>query len=224
MDSSLFPTFQSALIASKHMFCLPPSGLGSGSLFPWLCWSIWKSHNSRLFENRPVSPSETLTKAVSDAWEWQQAQHKDPSTLQKEPSPRPPHLNHGITCFTYEAWRSDTKSAGYEWIFLNSDGSEILKDSGFDPHIGSPLMVEAIALRSALLQGLDMGFTSLTIKSDAQILIRAISSQKQTKEVYDLLFDIQALASMFSAILFCFIPISENDRVDSLAKLALCNS
>ncbi|CAA7016425.1 unnamed protein product [Microthlaspi erraticum] len=75
-----------------------------------------------------------------------------------------------------------------------------------------------MTIRSALNHALEIRFTCIHLKSNVQDLIGAISSQEQIKEVYGILFDIQALASMFSSIRFSFIPRLENSSADCLAK------
>ncbi|CAA7025072.1 unnamed protein product [Microthlaspi erraticum] len=77
-----------------------------------------------------------------------------------------------------------------------------------------------MAIRSALNQALDHSITNIKLYSDAQDLIRAINSQEQVKEIYGLLFDIFTLVSMFTSILFHFVPRSKNLLADSLAKIA----
>ncbi|CAA7022344.1 unnamed protein product [Microthlaspi erraticum] len=81
-------------------------------------------------------------------------------------------------------------------------------------------MAEALAIRSALSQALKKGFLNLHVKSDAQDLIRALTAQEKIKEINSLLFDINSLASLFTSIVFCFIPRSGNREADSLATLA----
>ncbi|CAA7025058.1 unnamed protein product [Microthlaspi erraticum] len=86
--------------------------------------------------------------------------------------------------------------------------------------ISSPLMAEAMAIRSVLNQALDHGITNIKLYSDAQDLIRVINSQEQVKEIYGLLFDIFTFVSMFTSISFHFVPRSKNFLGDSLAKIA----
>ncbi|CAA7018490.1 unnamed protein product [Microthlaspi erraticum] len=90
-----------------------------------------------------------------------------------------------------------------------------------DRFVSSPLMMEAIAIRSALHFALENGFSHIRLNSDAQDLIRALVSQEYIKEIYGLLFDIHALAFCFSSISFNFVPRSVNFLSDSIAKSAL---
>ncbi|XP_024009950.1 uncharacterized protein LOC112085153 [Eutrema salsugineum] len=217
-------SFTDALIASKLSKCLPPTGVGIGPIFPWICWSIWKSRNSLLFEERRFSPEDTITKAITDAREWQLAQTPEPGNNPSHSSaPTPLHQPGSIVCFTDGAWRADIKTAGIGWILFEEGGSEITKNRSTIPFVNSPLIAEALAIREALNHGLLLGLTSIKIKSDAQLLIRAINMHEQIKEIYGLLFDIHALASLYSSSSFYFILRSENSRADAFVKLSLCN-
>ena len=53
---------------------LPPSGIGAGTLAPWICWSLWSSGNLLIFEKRSFTPEETIQKAITDTREWLMAQ------------------------------------------------------------------------------------------------------------------------------------------------------
>ncbi|CAA7032489.1 unnamed protein product [Microthlaspi erraticum] len=65
-NPNLLQSFSAALTTSKTWICLPPIGAGSGSLFPWICWAIWKARNTLIFEERLFQPVETMHKAITD--------------------------------------------------------------------------------------------------------------------------------------------------------------
>ncbi|CAA7031280.1 unnamed protein product [Microthlaspi erraticum] len=81
-------------------------------------------------------------------------------------------------------------------------------------------MAEALSIRSALNHALENRYTKLVLKSDAQDLVLAITALEPIKEIYGLLFDIQALASLFTSVSFVFVPRSQNSKADLLAKSA----
>lgn len=98
-ETSTIAEFIAGFTASKHLICLPPIGLASVSLFPWVCWSICSARNYLCFENRTFSPQDTLNKALVEARDWQYAQTTtEPQTVKKKAgnlTPIPPDY---ITC------------------------------------------------------------------------------------------------------------------------------
>ncbi|CAG7882731.1 unnamed protein product, partial [Brassica rapa] len=54
--------------------CLPPTGIVSGQLAPWILWQIWCARNQLVFEGKTTSAEETMTKAMSMAREWTNSQ------------------------------------------------------------------------------------------------------------------------------------------------------
>ncbi|CAA7044658.1 unnamed protein product [Microthlaspi erraticum] len=106
------------------------------------------------------------------------------------------------------------------YCFVDSTGKETKRGHSAERHVSSPVIAEALALRSALNQALEDGIPNLLVLSDAHDLIRAINSQEQIKSIFGILFDIHALASLFDSISFSFILRSENVITDSIAKFA----
>ncbi|CAA7020449.1 unnamed protein product [Microthlaspi erraticum] len=224
LDSAHFQSFPVTLTSSKDWISLPPTGVGNGPLFPWICWSLWKSRNFSLFEDRQFSPEDTMSKAIREAIEWQQAQYPSKTNQKRSNLATKTATNpNAFTCFTDGAWCKDTCIGGAGWIFFDKEGNEQHRDQSAERFVSSSLMAKAMAIRSALNQALDHGHTNLTLHSDAQDLIRVINSQEQSKEIYGLLFDIYTLASMFDSISFHFVARSKNLLADSLAKIAKAN-
>ncbi|CAA7029794.1 unnamed protein product [Microthlaspi erraticum] len=211
-------SFEASVKFLKRLVCLPPTGISSGPLFPWICWTIWSARNYRIFEDRIFTPEDTNLKSIQDAREWQEAQDLEKKPHQATPRATNQRTLHPDTviCFTDGAWKQETAIAGAGWIFTSREGSNLDSGSLAEPFVSSPLMAEAIAIRSALIQALEKNFLHLQIKSDAQDLIRALTSQEKIKEIYGLLFDIQSLAKLFTSISFRFVPRSENREADFL--------
>ncbi|KAG2289674.1 hypothetical protein Bca52824_049278 [Brassica carinata] len=66
--------FKEALKLGTKLTNLPPTGLHMGPLFPCIVWNIWITRKLKIFENMVFKPAETLSKAIADAREWQEAQ------------------------------------------------------------------------------------------------------------------------------------------------------
>lgn len=57
--------------------CLPPTGLTSKALAPWILWNLWKARNKFVFEGSSASPEDTLSLAIKLAREWETKQSTD---------------------------------------------------------------------------------------------------------------------------------------------------
>ncbi|CAA7044065.1 unnamed protein product [Microthlaspi erraticum] len=213
--------FTRSLVNAKTMICLPPTGFHLGPIFPWLVWAIWTARNYLVFEDRPFSPENTIHKALSEAKEWQNAQSNIDTTKPHTRNQKPHRIyEDSVTCFTDGAWSLDTGIAGAGWIFLDSLGVELGSGQSAEKFVLSPTMAEALSIRYALNHALENRYTNLILKSDAQDLVLAITAQEPIKEIYGLLFDIHALASLFCSVSFVFVPRSQNSKADLLAKSA----
>ena len=90
--------------------------------------------------------------------------------------------------------------------------------------ITSPLVAEAIALRSGLLSAVELEHQKLNAFSDNLTLIRAINNDLQVKEIFGIVKDIQRISSAFVEISFSHLSRSLNVEADRLAKLSLFSS
>ncbi|KAG5414406.1 hypothetical protein IGI04_001973 [Brassica rapa subsp. trilocularis] len=190
---------------------LPPSGIRIGSLFPWICWSIWIARNHKIFQKRSFEAKEVLSKAISDTREWQSAQEQKINKENLPSKPTPP-----------------TQAVAFDTVIVHTDAAwrETEQGSTSEDFVPSPLVAEGLAIREALLQAQAYGFNKLLINSDAQIIIRAISERDSIKELCGILQDIQNLSCYLSVSIFRFIPRKDNMAADGLAKSALalaCN-
>ncbi|XP_019096504.1 PREDICTED: uncharacterized protein LOC109130877 [Camelina sativa] len=54
---------------ANKLTCLPPTGVGTSPIAPWLLWSIWTTRNQLIFNKKIVSAEETLSLAMQRAKE-----------------------------------------------------------------------------------------------------------------------------------------------------------
>ncbi|XP_056865875.1 uncharacterized protein LOC130511947 [Raphanus sativus] len=134
-----------------------------------------------------------------------------------EPNPRKTSL----AIFTHAAWNPSTRAAGLGWIVDDRDSSSSSSHSATSEHVSSPLMAEALAVRSAINFALIQGFSSLSIFSDAKALIDTINHKEMKTEIFGMLQDIYLSALSFMSISFISIPRAANEKADSIAKQAL---
>ena len=221
-DPTQFGSFNEAFLGSTMATNLPPLGV-STALFPWIVWGIWTARNSLIFENRHYTPLDIISKSIRMAREWSNAQ------LTSTPNPPTHHsreLQPLITppfvfCFTDAAWQAGSNRAGCGWILKDHRDDFLKQGTGTFNNTSSPLMAEALAVRSALLIALDMGITRICIKSDCQALVATIFSKKHPADLHGITRDIELLSLSFNCISFVFISRNLNCAADTLAKSAL---
>ncbi|CAA7021923.1 unnamed protein product [Microthlaspi erraticum] len=220
VEEQSFTSVKEGISKLKTLTCLPPIGIDGGTLAPWILWSIWLSRNSKIFSNRRTSAKETLNLALIRAREWTSAQGEQRVSTQKAGSIRtmPPI---GIQCHTDGAWNEERKAGGMGWTF-HEDQKLIGQGSKAMEHIGSPIVAEGMAIRLALNQALDLGFTSLHVASDSAQVITAINSGDPLSEIYGILQDISYLSLLFRSVTFVSTPRKANILADASAKLSLC--
>lgn len=210
----------------RKRLVLPPSGLGLGPLYPWICWNLWLSRNQKVFSDRTFSEGETLGKAIVAAREWQEAQKVPISPVlsgQKAPDVSGGLLRNVTSVKTDAAWRKEEKVAGLSWIFSSLPAGAVSRFSAGCENVSSPLMAECLAIRSALFKALDLGIINLSLQTDCQVLAKVISSQILLVEVQGILADIFICISKFSSFVCKFIPRAANVETDTLAKSVLEN-
>ncbi|XP_048596370.1 uncharacterized protein LOC106358899 [Brassica napus] len=197
--------FSDALKHCKSSVCLPPLRILS-YIFPWVCWSLWTARNKLIFEDRKISHEESVSKAISNAREWNSAQ----SVTSPPPEPRHKMLNipdqDVLTLgFSDVAWNKETNTAAYGCIFFNKEGQIIHQESCVERHVSSPLTAEALALRWTINKALSRGYNSICFNTDCRSLLVAITSRPPPAEFFGIIQDIDFLSFNFAAVSFKFI-------------------
>lgn len=106
------------------------------------------------------------------------------------------------------------------WIFTDPSCSRLSQGSVIHDLVSTPLVAEALALRSAILSSVNLEITNLAILSDNSTLIRAINNDTQVKEIVGIVKEIQHVSSVFVGITFSHISRLSNTDADRLAKQA----
>ncbi|XP_013720458.1 uncharacterized protein LOC106424252 [Brassica napus] len=201
-----------------ELTCLRPVGIVATQLAPWLICSLWTSRNNMIFNNKIVTIEEVISRAISSAKEWKNAQGQDEP---KKPSQRKiedvPHYDTVLQ--TDAAWTETTGTTGLGWAIKTARGTQRFSNS--TTFVTSPLMAESLAMREAIKKSKELGIRSLRCESDSSQLIKALSSSFEPLEIYGIISDIKIEASSFDVISFCWIPRERNVDGDSLAKAAL---
>lgn len=126
-----------------------------------------------------------------------------------------------VTCKTDAAWNKSSNKAGLAWVFIEITDAKKNQGSMTQDFVTSPLIAEALALRSGLVSAADMNLTQIHIFSDNSTLIRAINNDMQIKEIYEIITDIQQIASAFVDISFSHLSRNFNSETYTLAKNAI---
>lgn len=199
--------------------CLPPAGITSGSLFPWVLWSIWKARNKFVFEGHSASPEDTLSAAIALAREWSQDVTKEsPNALRSPPQqiPSPPGT---VVVRSDAAWSSVSKKAGLGWVILDEAETNSFQSSASP--VLSPLAAEGLALREAVKHCRGEGRNRTSFELDSAQLVKALNSGPPSKELYCITADVNYFISAFEFVSFVWIPRERNSTADCLAKDAL---
>lgn len=179
IDPSDWTAFKPTLQTSYSWTLLPPIG-SSANLFPWICWFLWISRNNLLFQNRNLPPQELISKSIAAVREWIAAEPQKAPTSRSTRRP-PPICDCPATttlCYTDAAWKIESKAAGLAWIFTDLATQDINRGTTAQDHVSSAIMAEALAIRGALLHAISLNITHIWIRSDSQLLIRAITSRR----------------------------------------------
>lgn len=222
-------TVSSLLQQSRKMLSLPPVGLGTTPLYPWVLWTLWTNRNKLMYEDKAFSEQDTVLKAIQDARAWKAAQSHDklPSlpqcVVQKLPVSIPvPNANaYTWSSFSDAAWNSSTGDCGLGWLLRDADNTIAERSSSHRRYVPSALVAEALAVKAAISAALSSHVSSVCIYSDSKTLISLLKSQGQDVVLKGVLHDISVLARSFSSIFYFYVPRSANVEADLLAKAAL---
>lgn len=199
--------------------CLPPTGITTGQLAPWIIWQIWCARNQLCFEGKVISEEDILTRAVCQAREWLNAQDKKTSKPRSQVKQTPPPPNCTVVQ-TDAAWKASNNMAGFGWNLSDTEG-RVSTFTGAESFVGSALAAEGLAMREALKKCKALGIKRLRCESDSAQLIKAINSNTPKPEIYGIVSDILELSSFFDVICFSWISRERNSIADELAKLGL---
>ncbi|KAG5396048.1 hypothetical protein IGI04_017862, partial [Brassica rapa subsp. trilocularis] len=207
----------------RRLVCLPPAGIATGQLAPWILWHLWLARNEHIFNNKEVTPATIIGKAVAAAREWLQAQEttstETPTRQQEE---EPTILTTSTIVQTDAAWREDLQLAGLGWCV--GERNEKLSILAHCHYVSSPLVAEGLALREALQFCIEKNIRMMRCETDSLVLIKALNSGPPVAELYGIVADIACLSLAFDSISFSWIKRGKNGDADALAKQTLWNA
>ena len=194
-------------------------------VFPWIMWYIRKARNEKLFNNKDITPLDTIQIAMREAESWTIAQLtpimedtvmnealEDVSTMIQ--APEPPRWR----CQVDASWISSREDTGLGFVILDARATSLFGAKRAHT-TESPLHAEAEGLIWAMLESLNRGYMSLHFESDCQQLVNLI--QRDDEECPTLapeLDEIKAICSSFDIFSIAYVSWSLNICVDGLAK------
>ncbi|KAF3513929.1 hypothetical protein F2Q69_00001844 [Brassica cretica] len=110
-----------------------------------------------------TSPHEVIIKATTACKEWECAQNKQiiPAQQKNPYLPPPQPLADTVMCYTDAAWKSNLRAVGLAWIFTDHNITEISRGSCYQDNVSSPLLAEALSVRSALTQAASLNLNQI---------------------------------------------------------------
>lgn len=216
-------TFKKAITRFRKATCLPPTRVMT-NIMPWICWTIWKDRNSLIFKGKCLGPENIAAKALGLAREWKNTQQGQQTKEKKLPQVRLNQISLRqdlIECKTDAAWNEEQRRAGLAWVFKGVTLSSPDRGSTTQDFVNSPLIAEALAVRSGLCMAATLELSKLKVFSDNSTLIAEINNKHHMKEIVGIIRDIQEISSKFDSITFFHIPRKNNEEADLLAKHAL---
>ncbi|XP_009105597.2 uncharacterized protein LOC103831468 [Brassica rapa] len=222
IDSRRLLDLNTAWQGLSKLVCLPPTGISTGPLAPWILWSLWLARNNRLFNNKISTPEEIVSRATAAAQEWLKEQRTEPPNTKDTRVLGPPRETDSSRLQTDAAWRADLQCAGLGWTIIEKDQSTT--HLSYCYFVSSPLVAEALAVRDALAHCRALGILRLRCQTDSQQLVKALATKDPNPEIYGIVSDTLILASSFDSISFEWLPRAQNNVADALAKQALYNA
>ncbi|KAL0718774.1 hypothetical protein Bca4012_068097 [Brassica carinata] len=183
--------------------CLPPVGIVSGQLAPWIVWHVWTARNKLIFNDKVIIVEEVVTQAVAAAREWLNAQKKEGGRT--------------------SASRTYREASSQEVIVhLMQHGRRRTGFQGLDGLSKTREEQKALAMRATVRKSKELGLRHIRCESDSAQLIKALRSTTEPPEIYGIVADIRIERSFFESFSFVWIPRGGNSVADRLAKQALC--
>ncbi|XP_043717635.1 uncharacterized protein LOC122665544 [Telopea speciosissima] len=198
----------------------------------FICWYLWCVRNDQVFNGKVWTPLDVLHTAEMAYQEFFNAALKsnalsETGVIGSMPGSRfngsqwsPPPV--GVVKVDCDAaFIKDTAKGGLGVIFRDHTGA-VLRARSIPIMLSSVIHGEIMAIRSALLLALDLGYKNLVVVSDSRDAILFIEGSKSPSwEMEGLVDDVVNLKSSFSSISFSFVPRAMNIVSDALARKAL---
>lgn len=187
-----------------------------------VAWNIWNARNKLIFENHQWVKDEILQR-IHRSWmeirssQSRQLQSAIPNEGDKNLSRE--QLMPGWVSLETDVAVPSLNKIGMGFVLRHEDGRIILAAREEANAAGSSTLLEGLAMRFALSMVLERSFDNIAVRSDNQVLIRALKGQAMVGEFEDLIVeDIRELAARARNICFEYINRKSNCAAHHMAK------
>ena len=160
-----------------------------------LCWSIWRSRNDVVWNQRHTKVTKTVADARQYLIQWKITQtgsyvtplqplvEGDGALVWVKPQPNKIKVSVDAAVF------DDRGGVGFGLVARDSDGQLIEAKAIFQPNVFSPLLAETMAFKEALSWMETRGWTEATVESDCLVMVQAVRSTTSFRSYFGLLIE-----------------------------------
>ncbi|KAF7842396.1 reverse transcriptase [Senna tora] len=197
------------------------------ALVACLCWSIWKSICSFIFENKDVAPARVFSSASDLVREFALAKAGKPSPSGPSRAASSSSLSWklpvaGQLKANVDGAFSSSGAAGLG-VLIRDDAGRVVDGCSASCYASSSFMCEALAVRKALLWASDLNIVDLVVESDCKALVDAVNSLAVSPDWHcaAIVDDIRSLRTSLRWVHVSWVPRELNLAADWLAKAAV---
>lgn len=186
-------------------------------------WSMWKTRNEVVFDDRKPNPKQVLIQTQYHVTKFLQALNRPLDGNAHNPRPtgaakwRPP-LTNNIKINTDAAY-SQRKGKGAIGVILRDSQGTCLTAMVKSISASSPLVAEAMGLREAMMLASNLFISSVVFESDNLNLIESCRRNQEKEEIRSILSDIKTLKNQFQRCGFTWTPREGNEAAHCIATM-----
>lgn len=190
-----------------------------------LCWSIWRSRNDLVWNQKFTSVNRTVAAAKQNLVQWKVTQGRL-FTTPLQPSfegdgattwvkPQPNKIKVSVDASVFE----DRGGVGFGFVARDSEGALVEAKAIFHPNLVTPIMAEAMAFKEALSWMEEHGWYDATVESDCLGVVQAIRSRMAMRSYFgSIVEDCRVLLQRLHNVTVFFVKRSANMVAHHLAR------